>query len=37
MSTFFDMDWDGSICAITIEYVRERAEIPQFSYKQIQV
>jgi uncharacterized protein YuzE len=34
-NTLLDLDKNGQICAITIEYASERAEIPKFSYEQI--
>jgi len=34
-NTQLDLDSRGSICAITIEHARERAEIPQFSFERI--
>jgi uncharacterized protein YuzE len=34
-NTLVDFDANGQICAITIEYASERAEIPNFSYEQI--
>ena len=30
-----DLDRIGQICAITIKYASERAEIPKFSYERI--
>ena len=34
-NTLLDLDRDGSICAITVEHARDRADIPTFSYEQI--
>ena len=34
-NTLIDLDSEGSICAITIEHAKERAEIPAFSFEQI--
>ena len=34
-NTLLDLDSNGSICGITIEHARDRAEIPKFSYEQI--
>lgn len=33
--TLLDVGPDGSICGITVEHARERAELPKFSYEQI--
>ncbi len=30
-----DIDKDENICAMTIEYARDRADIPHFSFEQI--
>jgi len=35
-NTLFDLDVDGNICGITVEHAKERAEIPSFSYEQIE-
>ena len=32
-NTLLDIDRDGSICGITVEHARDRAEIPKFSYE----
>jgi uncharacterized protein YuzE len=34
-NTVLDVDQDGNICAITIEHVSERVDIPRFSYEQV--
>jgi len=34
-NTLLDLDCQGSICGITIEHAKDRAEIPQFSFEQI--
>jgi uncharacterized protein YuzE len=34
-NTLLDLDAQGSICGITIEHARERADIPRFSFEQI--
>ncbi|MDN5850909.1 MAG: DUF2283 domain-containing protein [Nitrococcus sp.] len=34
-NTIIDVDREGDICAITIEHVSKRADIPQFSSEQI--
>jgi uncharacterized protein YuzE len=34
-NTLLDLDADGSICGITVEHARERADLPKFSYEQI--
>ena len=34
-NTIMDLDREGNICAITIEYARERTQIPSFSYEQV--
>lgn len=34
-NTQLDLDKDGNICAMTIEYARDRADIPHFSFEQI--
>ena len=33
--TLLDLDSDGRLCAITIEYASDRMAIPAFSYRQI--
>jgi uncharacterized protein YuzE len=33
--TLIDIGADGTVCAITIEHARERADIPRFSFEQI--
>ena len=35
-NTLLDVDRDGDICGITIEHASERAELPKFSYEQIE-
>ena len=35
--TLLDLDRHGSICGITIEHAKDRAEIPKFSYEQTAV
>jgi hypothetical protein len=35
LGTQLDIDKDGNICAMTIEHARDRADIPNFSFKQI--
>jgi uncharacterized protein YuzE len=32
-NTLLDIDRDGSICGITVEHAKDRAEIPKFSYE----
>jgi uncharacterized protein YuzE len=34
-NTQLDIDKDGNICAMTIEHARDRADIQNFSFKQI--
>lgn len=34
-NTQLDIDKDGSLCAMTIEHARDRADIPNFSFEQI--
>lgn len=34
-NTQLDIDKDGNICAMTIEHAKERADIPNFSFRQI--
>jgi uncharacterized protein YuzE len=34
-NTLLDLDAEGSICAITVEHAKDRADIPHFSYEQI--
>jgi uncharacterized protein YuzE len=34
-NTLLDLDSEGSICALTIEHARQRADIPHFSYEQV--
>jgi uncharacterized protein YuzE len=34
-NTLLDLDGEGHICGIAIEHARQRADIPQFSSKQI--
>ena len=34
-NTTLDVDHAGNICAITIEYAKDRTDIPQFSFEQI--
>ena len=34
-NTLLDYDGQGNICAITIEHVKERADILNFSYEQV--
>jgi len=34
-NTLLELDSEGSICSITVEHARERADIPQFSFEQI--
>jgi len=33
--THLDLDADGNICSITIEYASTRADAPHFSYEEI--
>ena len=33
-NTLLDLDADGQVCAITVEYARDRADLPKFSYEQ---
>jgi uncharacterized protein YuzE len=35
-NTLLDLDHDGNLCGITIEHARERADIPHFSYEQVE-
>jgi uncharacterized protein YuzE len=35
-NTLLDLDREGNLCGITIEYARERADIPHFSYEQVE-
>lgn len=32
-NTLLDIDRNGSICGITVEHARDRADIPRFSYE----
>ncbi len=34
-NTLLDLDRDGNICAITVDYAKERADIPHFSFEQM--
>jgi uncharacterized protein YuzE len=34
-NTLVDLDKEGQICAITVEHASVRADIPNFSFKQI--
>jgi len=34
-NTQLDIDKEGSLCAMTIEHARDRADIPNFSFEQI--
>lgn len=34
--TLLDLDKEGRICAITVEHAKERADIPHFSFEQLQ-
>ena len=34
-NTLLDLDDQGNICGITVEYARERADIPHFSFEQV--
>ena len=34
-ATLLDVDSKGNICAITVEHVRDRADIRHFSYEQM--
>ena len=34
-NTQVDVDRGGSICAITIEHAKERADLPHFSFEQV--
>lgn len=34
-NTLLDVDADGNICAITLEYASKRAGVPEFSYEQV--
>jgi len=35
-STQLDVDRSGNICGITIEHARERADLPHFSFEQVE-
>ena len=35
-NTLLDLDGEGNLCGITIEHAKERADIPHFSYEQIE-
>lgn len=34
-TTLLDVDSDGNIVALTMEHARQRANIPQFSFEQV--
>lgn len=34
-NTLLDVDREGNIVALTMEHARQRADMPQFSFKQI--
>ena len=34
-NTQLDVDAEGNICALTIEYARERADLQHFSFEQV--
>jgi uncharacterized protein YuzE len=34
-NTILDLDSSGNLCAITVEYASQRADIPHFSFEQI--
>jgi uncharacterized protein YuzE len=34
-NTLLDVDAQGNICSITVEYASQRAGAPQFSYEQV--
>jgi uncharacterized protein YuzE len=34
-NTLVEFDATGSLCAMTVEHARERAELPHFSFEQI--
>ncbi len=33
--TILDIDSNGSICGITVEHAKDRADIPSFSFEQV--
>lgn len=35
-STLAEYDGHGNLCALTVEHARERADIPRFSFEQIE-
>jgi uncharacterized protein YuzE len=34
-NTQLDLDGEGRICALTIEHVKDRADLPHFSFEQV--
>ena len=34
-NTVLDLDSHGNVCAITVEHVFQRTDIPQFSYERV--
>ncbi|MDQ6632314.1 MAG: DUF2283 domain-containing protein [Verrucomicrobiota bacterium] len=35
-NSILDLDRDGNICGITVEHAKDRADIPRFSYEQVE-
>lgn len=36
-NTLVEFDATGNLCAMTVEHARERAELPHFSFEQVDV